>query len=225
MTKTPVLTGPRVPARSVKADRLIVLCHGYGANGDDLIGLAPHWQKLLATAAFSSPNAPEPVPMAPGGFQWFPITRLDPDELYKGVVSAAPLLDAFIDSELARLGLDGSRLALVGFSQGTMMALHVGLRRKISPAAILGYSGALTGAQHLKDELTARPPVMLIHGDADQMVPVQALHAAAQGLGVAGVPTRWHISRGVGHGIDAEGLDLGGRFLADAFNGRLAQSA
>jgi phospholipase/carboxylesterase len=216
------LSGPRVPARSGQADSLVVLCHGYGANGEDLISLAPHWQRLLPNTAFSSPNAPEPCAMAPGGYQWFPISRLDPNEMHKGVVAAAPTLDGFLDSELERLGLDGSRLALVGFSQGTMMALQVGLRRKTPPAAIVGYSGALAGAGQLEKEIRARPPILLIHGDADQMIPVDALHMAVQGLGQAGLAVRWHVSRGVGHGIDPEGLELGGRFLVDAFGGRLA---
>ena len=220
-----VLSGPRVEPRSGKADRLIVLCHGYGANGQDLISLAPHWQRLMPTAAFSAPNAPEPCPMAPGGYQWFPISRLDPSEMHKGVTRAAPVLEAFLDGELARYGLDALRLALVGFSQGTMLALQVGLRRKIAPAGIVGYSGALAGAELLKDEIRVRPPVLLVHGDADEMIPVQALHLAAQALAVAGVSVQWHVARGTGHGIDAEGLELGGRFLVDAFSCRLANEA
>jgi phospholipase/carboxylesterase len=216
------LNGPRLPAASGKADRLVVFVHGYGADGNDLISLGQHWQRLLPTAAFASPHAPERCAMSPMGYQWFGITRMQPDEMLRGVERAAPILNAFLDSELARLGLDGSRLALVGFSQGTMMSLHVGLRRQIAPAAILGYSGALPGPEKLPSEIVHRPPVLLIHGDADDMIPVQALHMAANGLGAAGVPVRWHISRGVGHGIAPDGLELGGKFLADAFAGKLA---
>jgi phospholipase/carboxylesterase len=222
MTKSLVrLTGPRVPARSVKADRLVILLHGYGANGEDLISLAPHWQRLLPTTAFSAPNAPQVCPLAPGGYQWFEITRLDPALMSQGVESGAPSLEAYIESELSRHSLQPSQLALVGFSQGTMMALHVGLRCAVPPAAIVGYSGALAGADRLSDEIKVKPPVLLIHGDADEMIPVQALHMAAQALGLAGIAVRWHISRGTGHGIDAEGLELGGKFLSDAFAGRL----
>lgn len=219
---TPQLNGPRLPAASGKADRLIVFAHGYGADGNDLIGLGRHWQRLLPTAAFASPHAPERCAMSPTGYQWFGITRMQPDEMLRGVERMAPILNAFIDAELARLGLDASRLALVGFSQGTMMSLHVGLRREVPPAAIVGFSGALPGPEKLPAEISGRPPVLLVHGDADDMIPVQALHAAANGLGAAGVPVRWHVSRGIGHGIAPDGLDLAGRFLTDAFAGKLA---
>jgi phospholipase/carboxylesterase len=216
------ITGPRLPAASGKADRLVIFCHGYGADGNDLIGLGQHWQRILPTTAFASPHAPERCAMSPMGYQWFAITRMQPDEMLRGVEKAAPILNAFIDSELARLNLDASRLALVGFSQGTMMSLHVGLRRATPPAAIVGFSGALPGAEKLPAEIVGRPPVLLVHGDADDMIPVQALHMAANGLSAAGVSTRWHISRGIGHGIAPDGLDLAGQFLADAFAGRLA---
>ena len=215
------LNGPRLPAASGKADRLVIFCHGYGADGNDLIALGRHWQRLLPTAAFASPHAPEPCAGNPMGYQWFAITRLQPDEMLRGVERAAPVLSAFIDNELARLDLDASRLALVGFSQGTMMSLHVGLRRAVAPAAIVGFSGALPGAEKLPAEIKSRPPVLLVHGDADDMIPVQAIQIAANGLGAAGVAVRWHISRGVGHGIAPDGLELAGRFLADAFAGKL----
>lgn len=216
------LNGPRIPAATGKADRLVIFCHGYGADGNDLIGLGQHWQRLLPSAAFASPHAPERCVMSPMGFQWFGISRLQPDEMLRGVEKAGPTLDTFIDSELQRLELDGSRLALVGFSQGTMMALHVGLRRSVCPAAIVGFSGALAGPERLPTEIVSRPPVLLVHGDSDEVIPVQAIHAAANGLGAAGVTARWHISRGIGHGIGPDGLDLAGQFLADAFAGKLS---
>jgi phospholipase/carboxylesterase len=215
------LNGPRLPAASGKADRLVIFCHGYGADGNDLIGLGKHWQRLLPTAAFVSPHAPERCQMSPMGYQWFGITRMSPEEMLRGVERAAPVLNAFIDAELARLDLDASRLAFVGFSQGTMMSLHVGLRRAKPPAAIVGFSGALPGAERLPQEIDGRPPVLLVHGDADDMIPVQALHMAVSGLGAAGVAVRWHVSRGVGHGIAPDGLDLAGQFLTDAFAGKL----
>lgn len=221
-----LLDGPRVlPKDGAPPDQLVVLVHGYGADGNDLIGLAPYWQRALPRAAFAAPNAPERVPGSPFGYQWFGITRLDPQLMAAGADGAAPKLNAFIDAELARHGLDDSKLALVGFSQGTMMALHVGLRRAKAPAVIVGYSGALVAADRLAAEVTHRPPVLLVHGDADPMVPVQALHAAVEGLGAAGVVVRFHVSRGVGHSIDPEGLELGGMFLRDAFAGRLTQFA
>lgn len=213
---TAQLNGPRIAPQAGQTQALVVLCHGFGADGHDLIGLAPAWANLLPQTAFVAPHAPEPCAMAGAGYQWFAIDGLDPEELDAGVRRAAPLLDAFLDQELARLGLSGDRLALVGFSQGTMMALHVGLRRRIAPAAILGYSGALVGADSLARELQARPPVLLIHGDADPMIPVEAMFQAANGLAAGGVAVRWHVSPGVGHGIDPVGLELGGRFLAEA---------
>lgn len=218
-----LIDGPRVPpAGGAKADRLIVFVHGYGADGNDLIGLAPYFQRAMPNAAFASPNAPERIPGQPFGYQWFGITRLDPALLQAGVDSAAPILDAFIDAELARLELDPSRLALVGFSQGTMMSLHVGLRRKVPPVAIVGFSGALIAPERLEAEITGRPPVLMVHGDSDPMVPVERMHAATNGLAAAGVSVRWHVSRGLGHSIDPEGIQLAIAFLSDAYGGRLA---
>lgn len=210
------IDGPRLdPANGQKPEYLVILSHGYGADGNDLIGLAPNWQQLLPGAAFAAPNAPERCEMSPMGYQWFGITRLDPEEMYKGVTQAAPVLNAFIDQELARTGLDDSRLALVGFSQGTMMSLHVGLRRPTPPAVILGYSGALAGPDHLADELVGKPPIMMIHGDADDMLPVSRMHEAVQVLGQAGLTVQWHVSRGIGHGIAPDGMRLGGEFIRD----------
>ena len=214
------LTGPSVAAGGT-AKQLVILCHGYGSDGNDLISLAPHWQRLLPDAAFIAPNAPERCDGNPMGYQWFPITRLDPSEIARGVTAAAPLLDRFIDEQLKLRGLDGSQLALVGFSQGTMMALHAGLRRTVAPACIIGYSGALAVPERLGAEVTCRPPILMIHGDADDMLPVSRMHQAVQALGEAGLPVQWHVSEGLGHGIDPTGLELGGRFIADAFAGRL----
>ncbi len=211
------ITGPSVSAASGHARQLVVLCHGYGADGNDLIGLAPHWQDMLPDTDFISPNAPQRCD-AGFGYQWFAISRLDPAELQRGIESAAPVLNEFIDEELAKRGLDDRALALVGFSQGTMMALHVGLRRATSPVAILGYSGALGGADRLASEMTARPPIMLVHGDADEVLPISRMQDAVRALGEAGLSVQWHVSRGVGHGIDPEGLALGGRFLTEAFS-------
>ncbi|MBS0469944.1 MAG: alpha/beta fold hydrolase [Proteobacteria bacterium] len=217
------LSGPRLPPLRGKATHLVVLCHGYGADGNDLIGLAPHWQRALPTAAFVAPNAPEPCAGAPSGYQWFPIQRLDPAEMQRGVESAADALNSFLDAELARLELPPERLALVGFSQGTMMSLHVGLKRAVKPAAIVGYSGMLAGA--LEALPSDAPPILLVHGDADQMIPVQAMLAAAQSLGEAGAAVQWHIAGGVGHGIDPVGLEMGGGFIVQAFRGLLARRA
>ena len=219
------LSGPRLPPARGAATHLVVLCHGYGADGNDLIGLAPHWQKLLPTVAFVAPNAPEPCADSPMGFQWFPITRLDPSEMQKGVEGAADTLNAFLDGELDRLHLPPERLALVGFSQGTMMSLHVGLSRAVKPAAIVGYSGLLAGAETQQPLGPDSPPILLIHGDADPMIPPEALFMSAGALGRAGASVQWHVSGGIGHAIDADGLSLGGTFLAIAFRGLLQHPA
>lgn len=215
------LNGPRLPPARGPATHLVVLCHGYGADGNDLIGLAPHWQRLLPTAAFVAPNAPEPCPGSPG-YQWFPITRLDPLEMKRGVEQATASLEAFLDAELARLELPPERLALVGFSQGTMMSLHVGLTRK--PAAIVGFSGLLAGAEQLQTLPKDVSPILLIHGDQDPMIPVAALFETTIALGRAGACVQWHISQGLGHSIDEDGLLLGGLFLEMAFRGHLARA-
>lgn len=215
------ISGPSIPAASGKTRQLVILAHGYGADGNDLIGLAPHWQALMPDATFVAPNAPERCD-AGFGYQWFAISRLDPAELLRGVRSAAPILDDFIDEQLAAHGLDESNLALVGFSQGTIMSLHVGLRRARLLAAIVGYSGALAAPELLKTELVSRPPVLMVHGDADEMLPVSRMHDAVRALGGAGIRTASHVSPGLGHGIDPVGLDLGGRFLRDAFSGVFA---
>jgi phospholipase/carboxylesterase len=216
------LSGPRLPPARGEATHLVVLAHGYGADGNDLIGLAPHWQRLMPTVAFVAPNAPERCPGSPG-YQWFPISRLDPKEMQKGVEFAAPIFEAFLESELARLSLPPERLALVGFSQGTMMSLQVGLRRAVKPAAIVGYSGVLAGSPPALGADT--PPILLIHGDADEMIPADALFMSAGALGHAGACVQWHLSPGIGHSIDETGLLMAGAFLTQAFRGRLARKS
>jgi phospholipase/carboxylesterase len=218
------LDGPRLNPRSGNARQLVVFLHGYGADGNDLIEIGRAWQPLLPQAAFVSPHAPEPCGQAPVGRQWFALTFRDPNERWTGVNKAAPVLDRFLDAELARHKLPPSALALVGFSQGTMMALHVGLRRPVAPAAIVGYSGLLVlppegDTQAFAAPIKSRPPVLLVHGDSDDLIPAAALFQAAQGLAALGVPAEWHLSAGIGHGIDAEGLRHGGEFLARQVRG------
>ena len=216
------LDGPRLSPLSGAARQLVVFLHGYGADGNDLIEIGRVWQQLLPQAAFVSPHAPEPCGQAPVGRQWFALTFRDPNERWVGVNKAAPVLERFIDAELARLALPPSALALVGFSQGTMMSLHVGLRRAVPPAAIVGYSGLLVlppdgNPETFAAEVKSRPPVLLVHGDRDDLIPPQALFQAMQGLAALGVPAEWHMSAGVGHGIDPDGLRHGGEFLARSF--------
>ena len=220
------LDGPRVaPAAGGAPRQIVIFAHGYGSNGDDLIGLAPVFAQALPHAAFVSPNAPEGVPGYAGGYQWFPISRLDPVLMAQGVRAAAASLDGLIDAELRRWTLPANACALVGFSQGTMMSLHVGLRREEPLAAVIGYSGVLTGPELLPREIRSRPPVFLAHGDRDDVVPVHALAAARDGLSAAGVACRWLISPGMPHSIGQDGLAVGGAFLKAAFAGRLAKWA
>jgi phospholipase/carboxylesterase len=214
-----MIDGPRLPPRSGAARTLVVFLHGYGADGNDLIDIGHMWQSLLPDAAFVAPHAPFPCGQAPVGREWFPLTFRDPDERWRGVNAAAPDLDQFLDRELARHRLPASRLALVGFSQGTMMALHVGLRRHTPPLAIVGYSGVFVlpdGAEPeaVAAEIRARPPVLLVHGSDDDLIPAGALMMSAQALAALDIPTEWHLSAGIGHGIDEEGLRHGGEFLA-----------
>ena len=212
------LDGPRLAPKSGPARQLVVFLHGYGADGNDLIDIGRAWQQLLPNAAFVSPHAPEPCGQAPTGRQWFPLAARTPQESWSGVNKAAPVLQRFLESELERHKLPAAALALVGFSQGTMMSLHAGLRRATAPAAIVGYSGRLVVPPNVDPEafaaeITARPPVLLIHGDRDDLIPPQALFQAAQGLSALDVPVEWHLSAGIGHGIDGEGLRHGGEFL------------
>src|SRR5450755_2177102 len=195
------LDGPRIEPRSGKARQLVVFLHGYGADGNDLIDIGRAWAGVLPDAAFVSPHAPRPCGQAPVGREWFPLTFRDPNERWVGVNAAAPALNGFLDAELQRRQLPPSALALVGFSQGTMMSLHVGLRRAVKPAAIVGYSGMIARGTDMEPLPADTPPILLIHGDADQMIPPEAMFATAGMLGHAGACVQWHVAPGVGHGI------------------------
>jgi phospholipase/carboxylesterase len=216
------IDGPRLAPKSGQAKQLVVFLHGYGADGNDLIEIGKQWQRWLPDAAFVAPHAPEPCGMSPMGRQWFALTFRDPHERWRGVNHAGPGLDAFLDEELVKHGLDDSKLALVGFSQGTMMALHVGLRRAKAPAAVIGYSGMLVleegkGPESLQGQIRTKPPIFLIHGDQDDVIPVEALFMSSMSLAAAEISCQWHLSIGIAHGIDGEGLRQGGLFLANSF--------
>jgi phospholipase/carboxylesterase len=212
------LDGPRLPPAAGGAPRqLVVFLHGYGADGNDLIGLGREWARLLPHAAFVSPHAPEPCSMSPTGRQWFNLTFRDAGELVRGVAQAAPTLDAFLDAELKRHNLPGHALGLVGFSQGAMLALGLGLKRQPAPAAIVGYSGALASVEALPQDPSKAPAILLVHGDLDEVIPVDAMFMAREQLARAGVAVEWHVAQGIGHGIDQRGLQLGGSFLKQAF--------
>ena len=218
MAAQSTLSGPAFgPVSKGPVRQLVVLLHGVGADGDDLIGLAPHLAEVLPHAAFISPNAPERCDMAPFGYQWFSLMDRRPEALNQGVRRAAPVLDAFLDSELAKFRLGDEALALIGFSQGTMTGLFAALRRQQPCAAVIGYSGALLGVETLAAEIKSRPPVLLVHGDQDPVVPFAALAHAAAALAANGVAVEEVARPGLGHGIDGPGLALGARFLLGAF--------
>ena len=194
------LDGPRLEPRSGQAKRLVVFLHGYGADGNDLIDIGRAWQGLLPDTAFVSPHAPEPCGQAPVGRQWFPLFTRAPNERWDGVNKAGPGLEQFLDAELARRKLPPSALALVGFSQGTMMALHVGLaprraargdRRLFRHLRAAGQGQARRGRWARSSR---EPPVLLIHGDQDDLIPAQALFQSAQALAALEVPVEWHLS-------------------------------
>lgn len=204
---------PKGSARSV-----VIFVHGYGANGADLLGLADPLAPHLKQTAFYAPDAPESCPGNPFGFQWFPIPWLDgssEEAARSGQAQASEDLNAFIDQVLADEGLDAASLALVGFSQGTMMSLHIAPRRAQPIAALVGFSGRLLAPETLESETVSKPPILLIHGDADPMVPVQSLPDAADALVKAGFETYAHVCKGLGHSIDNEGLSLALGFLSE----------
>ncbi len=212
------LSGPTAdPASGRPARQLVVLLHGIGADGDDLLGLAPFVAEALPDAAFAAPDGPFPCDMAPSGRQWFSLQDRSTAALVAGLRTAQPLVDAYLDRQLAALGLDESRLALVGFSQGTMMALYVALRRRVPCAAVIGFSGALVQPEALAGEIRARPRTLLIHGDADEVVNPACLPEAEAGLAAVGVPVLAEMRHGLGHSIDGPGLGLAVAFLRQSF--------
>ncbi len=217
------LSGPRAAARSGRTNSLVILLHGYGADGNDLFGLAAPLSEHLPDTAFRAPNAPEQSRVNPMGFQWFPIPWLDGSSEAERDASfrrSTGLLDAYLTDSMEEEGVPASRTALVGFSQGTMMSLYVAPRRDEALACIVGFSGRLVANDDLATAARVRPPVLLVHGDQDQMIPVAELSAAETALRAAGFEVRSHISRGIGHGISPDGLTLALRFLQQHLGAR-----
>jgi phospholipase/carboxylesterase len=215
MTDLPSLI--HAPPRGGPVRQLVVLLHGLGAGGADLIDLAPVLARSLPDALFVAPDAPFPCDLAPFGRQWFSLQSRLPADMAAGVRQAGPVLAAYLAEQLERASLGPDALALLGFSQGAMMALHVGLRLVPPPAAIVAISGRLVEVTALHDEPSATPPVLLVHGDMDDVVPVEAMSAAEVALRDKGVPVECCLRPGLGHAIDAEGLDQAAAFLARHF--------
>ncbi len=214
----PDLQGPEFgPAEIGEIKQLVILCHGLGVGGYDLIGLAPYFAKVLPNARFIAPDAPFLCDMSPPGmqmgYQWFSLQERTEEAMLEGGRATAPILDKFIDDQLEKYNLPADRLALIGFSQGTMMSLFVGPRRAQQMAGILGYSGRLVGHEVFAGEVRSRPPVVLINGDLDDLVPVEVLPAALETLKQSGIEAEGHVRPGLGHSIDEEGLEMGIRFM------------
>ena len=211
------LDGPRWgPASKAAPTQLVVLCHGLGADGHDLIDLAPTWGHALPDAAFVSVDAPFAHDSG-FGRQWWSVADRSPPVVEAGVRRAAEFLDRFIDAELRRLGLPADGYALMGFSQGAMTALFTGLRRASAPRAILAFSGALIAPESLATELANHAPVLLVHGEADDVVPAQRSRDAEAALRAANVPVEAVYVPRLGHGIDDTGLAMGALTLQRAF--------
>lgn len=221
MSAAPALSGPILPPAAGGAPRrLVALLHGVRARGEDMIARAGALRAALPDAAIFAPDAPFPCDDAPGTREWFSLADRAPAVLLAGAQAAAGRLDAALDERLRALGLGDGVLALVGFSQGAAMALHAGLRRKRPATGIVAFSGAFMGARG--GEIASRPPVLLVHGEDDAVVPFAAMARSAAALRALGVPVETLARRGLGHDVDAAGLDAAARFLAAPFGAGLA---
>ena len=218
----PALTGPRHAPSSGQTKSLVILLHGYGADGNDLIGLAEPLSQYMPDTAFRAPNAPDRCSVNPMGYQWFPIPHMDgctEEQARASLVTSAEKLNGFLDAKLAEMASE--RTVLVGFSQGTMMSLHVTPRREAPVAGVVGFSGRLLVPERLEAEAVSRPPMLLIHGDQDPMVPHGSMAEAAAALRAAGFAVATHTSEGVGHSIAPDGLGLALGFIAQVLGIRL----
>ena len=212
------LPGPSFPPQSGKAPKQVVIfLHGLGADGDDLIGLAPYFSEVLPEAEFFSPHAPFPCDMAPFGRQWFSLQDRGQDAILGGLEAVRPAFDAYLDAVLESRGLTEADLALVGFSQGTMLSLYGALRRRARIAGLVGFSGMLAAPDRLIDEIVSRPPMLLIHGEEDPVVDFGFMDLAARALTALSVPVETLARPGLGHSIDDEGLSRSIQFIVSAF--------
>ncbi len=206
-----VLSGPSLTSGNGPTKQLVILLHGYGANGDDLIELGHQWSSFLPDAEFLAPHAPFSCEMTALGYQWFSLESWHPDFLLEQLHLALPHLNKFIDVNLAKRGLSEDNLGIIGFSQGAMMALHVALTRALPCAGVIGYSGALIYGPTTGQE--KKSPVLLIHGDADEVVPYASMGKAEERLSSMGVPVQTYTCPAFGHGINQKGIEVGGHFL------------
>lgn len=212
------LQAGRRAAKSGNTKSLVILVHGYGADGNDLLGLADPLSPHMPDTVFVAPDAPNSCSGNPFGYEWFPIPWLDgssEEAAAEGMTRSVEDLNGFIDATMAEEGVTAAETILLGFSQGTMMSLHVAPRREVPVAGVVGFSGRLLAPETLQTELRCRPPVLLVHGDQDPMVPVASLPAAADALVQAGFEVYTHISKGTAHGIAPDGLGVALQFMTD----------
>ncbi|RDE08797.1 alpha/beta hydrolase [Pelagibacterium lacus] len=221
MTEPVKLSGPMLPAASGHAKSLVVLLHGYGSDGRDLIALGQFWRDSFPDTAFIAPNAPEVCGGNPFGYQWFPLDLERDRDLSRlvGAATAAPVITAFLEDLWAQTGLGPADTVLAGFSQGAMMALHTGLRLPTALKGIIAFSGLLVSPEKLAGELQSKPPVLLVHGDMDEVVPVIGSEAAQPVLIDLGIDARLFVSEGTGHAIGQDGLEAASRFLRERLQG------
>ncbi len=216
----PALKSFRRDAKSGNTKNLMIFLHGYGADGKDLLGLADPLGEHLPDTAFVAPNAPQPCTGNPMGFQWFPIPWLDgssEEAAEAGMLEASTMLNSWLDETMQAEGVSAANTILFGFSQGTMMALQIAPRRAEKFAGVVGFSGRLLAPEKLEQETISKPPVLLVHGDQDDVVPVQSLPEAADALTKAGFEVFTHISKGTGHGIAPDGLGVTLQFAQQQF--------
>ena len=199
--------------KSEKPKSLVIMLHGLGADGKDLIGLSSYMAKEMPDTAFVAPDAPQPCDVAPVGYQWFSLQNTEPQALLEGVNSAAPIVDAFINSQIDAFGVPPEKVAVMGFSQGTMVALYTVPKREKGLGAILGFSGALIGGELLESTTQSKPPVHLIHGTDDEVVPYSVMDPAKQILETSGFDVETTTCKDLGHSISEDGLKTGIAFL------------
>ncbi len=210
------LKAGRRAAKSGDSKSLVILLHGYGADGNDLLGLADSLAGQLPDTVFVAPDAPNRCSGNPMGYEWFPIPWLDgstEQAAYAGMMRALEDLDGFIDATILSERVTAAETILLGFSQGTMMSLQIAPRRAAPVAAVVGFSGRLLAPEKLAGETKSKPPVLLLHGDCDDMVPPTSMPAAAAVLGAAGFEVHTHVSKGMAHGIAPDGLAVASRFM------------
>ncbi len=217
MTKQ--LSGPFIAPKSGKTRFLVVLLHGYGSNGDDLISLGHEWAADLPDTAFVAPNAPDVCEIWSQGYQWFSIRAIDADtfEREKQAEKAAPAINKFLDEQLSHWGVSESHMVVGGFSQGAMMSMYTMPRRKTACAGVIGYSGMLIEPLALREPQMVKMPILAIHGDRDEVVPPSALGVIDEGFTAAGYNVETVMRPGLGHGIDHFGLTRGLSFIKENF--------